>query len=792
MILQNGQTAGMNPFYRMQRDVNPLKDQTMSVQCHLCSSSQVTIQCEACKGLNFCEECYQVYHRHPKRRDHVMVLTNGNTPQNRAMEFTTTKVGMVNQPQVWQCEFCTYENESDRCICEMCCRTTTKQRKLGFDSVTKPTVTTSNQWPTAQIEKISLDDKKRTERVRATSIPKGSLSQSTPKLNEVMRQGGQGSATSSWKCLHCTYINLANHRVCQMCSKTTGNLQHFVGLVNAAPMATSSASIGNSLPRPTRETVLSIERHWATPGRRPISEQWKCEGCGYINSGKARICNICKKASSKYLSLPANLASTTASTPMKFNEKIIRRIQGEHDITHRDRAVLVIELMQKGHPEIAAVKASRECSTLTEAENYLKDFSRKDPGLHNSDSDPPSPEKCQSLPITLNGLGWTNTKMEDEISSEDQMKLHSMAPTLSGTSSKLDHCKDSTKDTHNKTYAEIIKKPQSKNEVKNDQQLRDELKITNDDKHPNLPALAEEKNTIDLVHKLNGNSECIKESPEKCLSTTSNVLPELHNLVSIPKTKVNGGNQSTVAPAGFTHKRTKENKGVIQQHVVEVYQTELVNANGCNSDTVEFSVNEQHGQRLQGNQSSTLPRPTNDRPESEVRNDSQTLPKRKQTKRTDSTTEQFKKLNKSLETQLRDKQPMAKINSSIKSWTCPSCQSKNEGPEDLCKTCARPKSARIRQNVHSHLCTSEVSNAIETINEAPIHKTNSNTEIQSGQLQHSNSKKKKKSRRRKSVTNKSHDTSYDAQSLESNKSKSSRRFRHNEKPTGGLLSCILL
>ncbi|GAB6027678.1 hypothetical protein CHUAL_001918 [Chamberlinius hualienensis] len=44
------------------------------LRCHLCGSSSPAVRCEQCSNLIFCLSCDDMYHRHPKRRDHVRKL----------------------------------------------------------------------------------------------------------------------------------------------------------------------------------------------------------------------------------------------------------------------------------------------------------------------------------------------------------------------------------------------------------------------------------------------------------------------------------------------------------------------------------------------------------------------------------------------------------------------------------------------------------------------------------------------------------------------------------------------
>ncbi|GAB6022653.1 hypothetical protein CHUAL_006744 [Chamberlinius hualienensis] len=66
------------PTISLQNDVSDMKrngSNLLSLQrCHLCGSSTPAVRCEKCSNLIFCLSCDDMYHRHPKRRDHVRKL----------------------------------------------------------------------------------------------------------------------------------------------------------------------------------------------------------------------------------------------------------------------------------------------------------------------------------------------------------------------------------------------------------------------------------------------------------------------------------------------------------------------------------------------------------------------------------------------------------------------------------------------------------------------------------------------------------------------------------------------
>ena len=77
------------------------------------------------------------------------------------------------------CEHCTFENDDDNEICEMCSKTL----------------------------KLSQDEE---------------LNQYL--LNQSLLSGGTKSDNTNWQCIHCTFINNAPSNLCSVCNKTQGDI----------------------------------------------------------------------------------------------------------------------------------------------------------------------------------------------------------------------------------------------------------------------------------------------------------------------------------------------------------------------------------------------------------------------------------------------------------------------------------------------------------------------------------------------------------------------------------------
>ncbi|XP_054478483.1 E3 ubiquitin-protein ligase RNF31-like [Anoplopoma fimbria] len=247
----------------------PLKPSTVS-NCNLCGTSS-SLVCPSCENQTFCDECDNVFHRHPSRANH--------------------KRDKIHKTQQGICTICGISAVHAQCstcvqmLCENCDKLfhSHPDRKGHNRTFVTPAKTSSLSLSPWECAHCTTVNEMRAVLCSTCERPRLATAASTAQESPM---SVPTSPNTEWQCQSCTVVNQGSSILCEVCERP-----RLATRPPVAPLPSSPGSLSDS------------------------GTKWMCEFCTYVNTNPTVVCEMCNLSckDSAGVSLPQSLQQTPSS-----------------------------------------------------------------------------------------------------------------------------------------------------------------------------------------------------------------------------------------------------------------------------------------------------------------------------------------------------------------------------------------------------------------------------------------------------------------------------------------------